>query len=120
MPEPYKFPELPSESFDIKGEIKPVRITCTGRPDVIITPPCEAYNQIGFAIVNGKEMLRFAFVIGDDEEMVCILEDGKAINPKQLADIACRIAVGSEIWEKYMGSETVNPCDPPEQTHTDR
>lgn len=120
MPEPYKFPELPSESFDIKLEMAPVRLTCTDRPDVVITPPAEESNWIGFVIVNGKEMLRFAFVIGDDEKMVCILEDGKAINPKHLADIACKIAVGSEIWEKYMESEKTNLPDPPAQTHTDR
>jgi hypothetical protein len=120
MPEPYRFPELPSEPFDIKGEMKPVCITCTGRPDVILIPPCESSNQIGFAIVNGEEMLRFAFVIGDDEKVVCILEDGKVINPKQLADIACKIAVGTEMWSELMEDEKTNLPDPPAQTHNDR
>lgn len=116
MPEPYRFPDLPSESFSIKSELEPVRITCTGRPDVFITPPCESSNQIGFAFVNGKEVLRFAFIVDDEMKLACILEDGKVIDAKNLADIACKISFGTELWEKLQtvrkSSDLIDPDEP--------
>jgi hypothetical protein len=118
MPEPYKFPDMPSESFVPKWEgMSPIRITCTDRPDVLIIPPCKGANWIGFAFVHGKEVLRFAFTVDDNMKMVCILEDGKPINPKELAAIACKISFGTENWEKLRESR-ITPTDRSAQTPT--
>jgi len=102
MPEPYPFPDAP-KNRDVKflnPELSPVSLGLDGETPIIITPPCKETNYIGFIFQGNRELLRFALIVDDEMQAVPILEDGKVTTLEAIKNVAFKVVLGGERYEK--------------------
>ena len=90
MPEPYKFPPLPNYHVQTRNTPLYGLNPSSGR-NVIMSVPSSETNFVGFVLVDGKEVFRYAFVCNDNGENIIILEDGKQVSRDDLMKIVKKI-----------------------------
>jgi hypothetical protein len=107
MPEPYPFPELPTESFRPDPTMEVICLYRRGDVEILITPPCRESNFISFVFRGNQEISRFALVVDDAGEVVPIWEDGKVTTLDEITALVIRAAIGSEDYEKFKPAAAV-------------
>ena len=104
MPEPYPFPEVPKGKFSVQyanPKMPALTLAFNGESPVLLLPPTEETNNVGFFARDGRVLVRFAFIVDDQGEFAVIGEDGMKTNVKDLSSLAFKIALGSERYDKY-------------------
>jgi hypothetical protein len=100
--EPYPFPKLPDGvvvSFD-NPKLSPICLGIEGESPLVMTPPCEATNYIGFFFKHGKELFRFAIVMNETGDGITVItEDGKETSLQDVKNLAFKCALGTERYE---------------------
>jgi hypothetical protein len=118
MPEPYKFPKLPADKFTVNcndPKLPPLQLGVIGEVPLLIMPPVEATNYIGFVVLGDREVMRLACVLGDNEQLVWIKEDGMIIEMKDIVELVFKIVLGSERYEKMNADEILERAKPTPQ-----
>ena len=90
MPEPYLFPELPSEILHVKEpkNCTSFAIKRKGFPTVTVTPPLEETNFVSFICRGSEVIAKIAFVLDDDGKPIWIREDGTVIDTQTGGHVA--------------------------------